>query len=125
MTALHGTSDPIVPFEGGITNIGSATEGLFVTHDRAVQKWIEINHCSNSPTVTNTPDNANDGTTITESEYKNGTNGTQVTGYVINNGGHTWPGGWQYLPEILIGKTTGNLNASEVICDFFKAHPKP
>ena len=58
----------------------------------------------------------------TESDYKNG---TEVINYVIETGGHTWPGDWQYLPQIVIGKTTKNLNASEVTWGFFKAHPKP
>jgi poly(3-hydroxybutyrate) depolymerase len=37
-------------------------------------------------------------------------------------GGHTWPGGLQYFPERMIGKTTHNLDASEEIVDFFKRH---
>jgi len=42
--------------------------------------------------------------------------------YVVEGGGHTWPGGWQYFPERIIGKTTVNMDASEEIMAFFKRH---
>ena len=124
MMYIHGTSDWIVPIEGGTTSIGEATDGVFLSHNDAVNTWVKINECSTSPVTTTIPDNAHDGTTITKSEYDNGANATSVLSYVIENGGHTWPGGWQYLPEALVGKTTGNLNASETIWAFFNSHPK-
>jgi len=41
----------------------------------------------------------------------------------VIGGRHTWPGGLQYLPESVIGKTSREFNASEVIWQFFKEHP--
>jgi polyhydroxybutyrate depolymerase len=38
-------------------------------------------------------------------------------------GGHTWPGGPQYLPEAIIGKTSREFNVSELIRQFFKEYP--
>ncbi|MCX6008557.1 MAG: hypothetical protein NTW48_00675 [Chloroflexi bacterium] len=49
--------------------------------------------------------------------------GAEVVLYAIEGGGHTWPGGLQYLPELVIGKTSREFNASEVIWQFFKEHP--
>ena len=43
---------------------------------------------------------------------------------VVDGGGHTWPGGHQYLPEWIIGKTSRDIDANEVIWDFFKKHIK-
>ena len=40
--------------------------------------------------------------------------------YTIDGGGHTWPGGLQYLPERIIGKTSKDLDANQLIWDFFK-----
>ena len=40
----------------------------------------------------------------------------------LHGGGHTWPGGYQYLPEFLIGKTNRDLDASETIWNFFKGY---
>jgi polyhydroxybutyrate depolymerase len=45
-----------------------------------------------------------------------------VVFYQIENGGHTWPGGRQYLPKAVIGATTRAFDASEVIAQFFVAH---
>jgi polyhydroxybutyrate depolymerase len=42
--------------------------------------------------------------------------------YTIEGGGHTWPGGPQYLPVFLVGKASHNLDATQVIWDFFKKH---
>jgi poly(3-hydroxybutyrate) depolymerase len=39
-------------------------------------------------------------------------------------GGHTWPGGYQYLPEFLIGRTSRDFKATSIIWNFFNAHPK-
>jgi polyhydroxybutyrate depolymerase len=121
---IHGTSDRIVPIEGGTTSIGEATDGVFLSHNNAVNTWVKINKCNINPVTTTISDNAHDETTITKSEFDNGVNSTLVVSYIIENGGHTWPGGWQYLPVAAVGKTTKNLNASETIWTFFNSHPK-
>jgi len=38
----------------------------------------------------------------------------------VRNGGHTWPGGKQYLGKKLIGFTNRDIDACEVIWEFFK-----
>jgi polyhydroxybutyrate depolymerase len=38
--------------------------------------------------------------------------------YTIDGGGHTWPGGTQYLPASIVGKTTRNLDASQTLWAF-------
>jgi len=37
----------------------------------------------------------------------------------VNGGGHTWPGGKQYLPVKLIGKASRELDAGKEIISFF------
>jgi polyhydroxybutyrate depolymerase len=112
---LHGTKDPIVSYNGG---------KMFGRHifsqQEILKKWAAMNHCNPKPVITQIPDTAHDGTSIVKEEY-NSVNGLKVIGYTINNGGHTWPGGWQYMPQFIIGKTTRNLNACETIWDFFKS----
>ena len=83
-------------------------------------KWIAINGCNSTPTITDLPDIANDRTTIKQKVYSGGTNGSEVVSYVVLNGGHTWPQGYQYLNEAIIGKTSQDMNACEVIWTFFK-----
>ena len=49
---------------------------------------------------------------------------SEVVFYRIDDGGHTWPGGKQYLPKAIIGPTTRALDASEVIAQFFLTHAR-
>jgi polyhydroxybutyrate depolymerase len=63
-----------------------------------------------------------DGTTVTWESCAGGRDGTEVVLYAIEGGGHTWPGGYQYLPEFLIGKTCMDIKACEIIWDFFARH---
>src|SRR5713101_9388893 len=52
--------------------------------------------------------------------YGGGKRSTEVIVYTIEGGGHTWPGGPQYLPVLLVGKASPNLDATETIWGFFK-----
>jgi polyhydroxybutyrate depolymerase len=115
---IHGTSDPLCLFTGGVMTAGFG--GTILSHFQAIDKWVTLNGCNTTPTVTDLPDIANDGTTIKRRVYSGGTNGAEVVSYVVLNGGHTWPQGFQYLPEAAIGKTSQDLNACEIIWTFFK-----
>jgi polyhydroxybutyrate depolymerase len=114
---IHGTKDPIVSFNGG-----KLFGRRVFSHRDIIKKWIALDNCDAVPITTNIPDNAHDGTSIVKEEYRNPANGLKVISYTINNGGHTWPGGWQYFPKFIVGKTTHNLNACDVIWDFFKPY---
>lgn len=114
---IHGTKDPIVPYKGG-SLFGQA----IYSHSDIIKKWVAINNCNPKPVIINIPDKAGDGTSIIKEEYTNVATGVQVISYTVINGGHTWPGGNQYLPSFIIGKTTKNLNACQAIWDFFKQY---
>ncbi|MGY4536992.1 polyhydroxybutyrate depolymerase [Mucilaginibacter sp. UYNi724] len=114
---MHGTKDPVFSNKGG-----KFFGRLTYSQDRVIKLWATIDKCSSTPVVSSLPDTANDGTSIVKEEYSNPNNGVKVVGYTINNGGHTWPGGWQYLPRFIVGKTTKNLDACQVIWDFFKQY---
>ncbi|TSJ39399.1 prolyl oligopeptidase family serine peptidase [Mucilaginibacter corticis] len=114
---IHGTTDPIVAYNGG-----KLFGRRVFSHQDIISKWVELDKCEKEPIVTDIPDTARDGTSILKEEYRNPENGLKVISYSVVNGGHTWPGGWQYLPQFIVGKTTRNLNACEVIWDFFKPY---
>lgn len=117
---IHGTTDPLVPFTGGQMTAAGTAGGIILSHFQAIDKWVAINGCNATPTITDVPDIANDGTTIKQRVYSGGTNGSEVVSYVVLNGGHTWPQGIQYLSEAIIGKTSQDMNGCEVIWAFFK-----
>ena len=41
----------------------------------------------------------------------------------IDGGGHTWPGGIQFLPALLIGTVNHDINAGEAAWRFFQETP--
>jgi polyhydroxybutyrate depolymerase len=117
---IHGTNDRLVPITGGEMTAGGTAGGFILSHTQTIDKWVALNKCNSNPVITDLPDIANDGTTIKQSVYGNGTNGAEVVSYIIDNGGHTWPQGFQYLSEAIIGKTSQDMNGCEVIWSFFK-----
>jgi len=118
---LQGTNDPLVPLAGGTLGHNTAG-GVVLSHDATVQTFVKLDRCSVPPKKEHIPDRAGDGTTIDVTAYSPCTNDTEVRGYVVNGGGHGWPGGRQYFPASLIGKTSKNMDASELIWEFFSRH---
>ncbi|MEP2935354.1 MAG: PHB depolymerase family esterase [Gilvibacter sp.] len=117
---INGTADPLVPYNGGQIKVFRKTRGEILSTDDYINFWIANNDCNSDPSRTDLPDSKPyDGTTVTVSQYDCDT-GNPVVLYRVNGGGHTWPGGKQYLGKRLIGVTSREFNACEVIWDFFK-----
>ncbi len=127
---IHGTADPGWPYDGGenaksLWNYIGATPGKFISIPQTVADWVKRNGCNYSEAKDEAlPVIVNDDTTVTKTSYPACKNGADVVFYKIENGGHTWPEGWQYFPVSMVGITSRNLNANEVILDFFQDHPK-
>ncbi|MBI4846328.1 MAG: hypothetical protein HY810_07660 [Candidatus Omnitrophica bacterium] len=124
--AINNVNDPLMPFAGGnITGpVGFKKLGKVLSTSDTIRFWVNHNNCSISPVITHEPDNnPEDGTWIQKEIYGNGKDGTEVILYAITGGGHTWPGGYPYLNEKIIGKTSRDIDANEVIWDFFEKHP--
>jgi len=127
VVAINNVNDPLVPYEGGsiYSSIRRINLGKVLSVDESIGFWVNRNQCSDLPVVVEEPDtDPKDGTRVTRKEYIDGTDGTVVVLYSIDGGGHTWPGGFQYLPAWIVGKTCRDINASEVIWSFFKRHSR-
>jgi len=118
---IQGTQDPLVPFQGGPLG-KKGDRGEVLSHDAAIQKFVALNHCTPSPRRQKIPDTENDGTSTKVAIYDGCIAETEVRGYTVDDAGHTWPGGMQYLPASIIGKTSRDFDASEVIWQFFATH---
>lgn len=121
--AINNVDDPVVPFDGGeiYGNFGKELLGRVLSVDQSIGYWVKKNGCSPVPVITEEPDrDPADGTRVTRKEYVNEDDGTEVILYIVHGGGHTWPGGLQYLPSRVIGKTSRDIDANEVIWSFFK-----
>jgi polyhydroxybutyrate depolymerase len=121
---MNGTNDPLERWEGGEIRFGRNTFGLVLSVADTVKFWVDKDQCSPSPTITQLPDkDPSDGTIVRTETYQGCKDSAEVVLYAIEGGGHTWPGGLQYLPEWVIGKTCRDFDASEVIWQFFSEHP--
>ena len=78
VVSLHGTSDQVVPYDGG--------EGL-VPVDEVLAYWRGFNKTSTAPAEASGDDR---GTTIQHYSYADGDNGTSVEHYKVVGGGHVW-----------------------------------
>jgi polyhydroxybutyrate depolymerase len=117
---IHGTKDRRVPANGGVLH----ASGHILSTAESAAFWARRNGCSVSTPITeNLETRANDGTWVQHTRYPGCEPEASVELYTIVNGGHAWPGGFPYLPTMIIGKTSRNFDASAAIWDFFEAHP--
>lgn len=116
---MNGTDDPLVPYNGGFVKVFKKTRGEIISTDDLIQFWKEKNACTNKEVI-KPKDKYDDGTSLIIEKYTVCKTGGSLLLYKIEGGGHTWPGGKQYLGEKLIGKTSKEINACDEIWNFFK-----
>lgn len=119
VVVMDGTEDPSIVWERGQIRAEGKTLSVYDT----VLFWVHHNDCSESPQVTMLEDtDPDDGTTVQMEVYSQGEKETEVILYTIEGGGHTWPGSPRSSFDV--GGTSYDITASEVIWQFFRAHPK-
>lgn len=116
---FHGTDDENAPFKGGKGRGPSGTNFFSVEH--SIQAWVKANGCDKVPVVTQFPDTAKDGTSVSRKTYGSGKEGAEVVLIEITGGGHTWPGQEPRLKAL--GKSTKNISANDLMWEFFEKHP--
>ncbi len=118
---FHGTNDTVVP-PGG-PNAGTPPFLTFKSVEATLQIWTAHNGCPNEPTVIDLPDLVEDGTTVQQRTFAPGREGAEVIYYRIQNGSHSWPGQKSILA--ILGPITYDINANDLMWDFFQRHPLP
>jgi polyhydroxybutyrate depolymerase len=123
---INGTADPLVPYNGGRVGGPFVGQGDSIPVPQALLVWVGTDGCSQTPRISTVPhvDPKNDTTSTTIQAFAGCRNRTSVQLYTVTGGGHTWPGGPQYLPPFIIGVTADDFNASEAMWQFFAAHPR-
>ncbi len=127
LLAINNLNDPLVPYDGGeiYGHFHKLKLGKVLSVNESVGFWVKRNRCSSVPIITEEPDrDPRDGTRVTREEFTNGIDATEVILYTVDGGGHTWPGGFQYLPAWIIGRTSRDIDANIVIWSFFKKHTR-
>ena len=108
--ACDGQGVPMIVFQG--TDDGNVPYADTVA---AVQQWADHNGCTG--TADTTPISAH----VSKQAWSDCSGGDVVL-YTIDGGGHTWPGANPDLGGV--GETTDEINASQLMWQFFQAHPK-
>jgi polyhydroxybutyrate depolymerase len=121
---MNGTEDPLVPFEGGQVHFFRREFGEVISTPDTVAFWVAANGCSATPRTEQLPDlDPRDGTRIQVDTYSGCEAGVSVVLYTVEGGGHTLPGGTQYVLRFVIGRVSQDLHAGEAIWEFFEAAP--
>ena len=126
---FHGTADPIVPYAGGpirpLGGLGSrgdaerrAGRGGVAPVETVAADWATANGCPPEPVVETLPVSAGD-LPVTRFTWT-APGHPAVVLHRIEGGGHTWPGGEQYLPPRLVG-TVARLDATGIVLERFSA----
>jgi polyhydroxybutyrate depolymerase len=111
---IDGTEDKLMPWAGGEI-VGERGAVLSAT---ATAQTFTLRIGSPVETVEPLPSFANaDPTRVKRHRWKTGS-GAEIVLYEVEGGGHTWPGGAQYLPEAVIGRTSRQIDASREIIEF-------
>lgn len=119
-----GRQDPLMPFNGGFLNKLFHDRGSIAPASEAAKYWVTANACTPSPTVSvDMPDvDQNDGTRVKFAQFSGGKRNTEVAIFGIDGGGHTWPGSTANAPVNVVGNTSNDINATQLMWEFFQRH---
>jgi polyhydroxybutyrate depolymerase len=118
---FHGSADPIVPYEGGRMGSPLLQWAAGITHappafvgvEDWVAFWAEGNGCDSVPGPVAQQGDAHG------VRYTGCDDDAEVVLYSIEQGGHTWPGGF---PLPAVGKTSRDIDATREMWRFFQSH---
>ena len=115
---FNGTDDPIMPWLGGPIKGPWRRRGQVLSAEDTFEAWTKLGDCALPTTHMARNKVAHDGTSLVLHVARECQGDAEVRLYEILGGGHTWPGSTQYLPQRLVGKVSGELNASDEIWNF-------
>jgi polyhydroxybutyrate depolymerase len=115
---FHGTRDEFIPFTGG-----RGAKSIFGTNYRStedsIRAWVKANGCDETPTIDVLAEGG-DGLKVTRRTYGSGRDASEVSLVVIEGGGHTWPG--MKSTAAVLGRSTLNVSANDLLWEFFQKH---
>jgi polyhydroxybutyrate depolymerase len=120
MAFMNGTSDPAMPYEGGVMQNPQVLPVVPV--DSVVRRWVTHNRCRTEVDVLRVPDVvAADNSTVDVYRYTDCECAADVAFYHILNGGHTWPGVLIEAQSSILGPTNLDISGSDELWGFFRS----
>ena len=114
---IIGRDDPLELPRGGVLQI-RGEQVVQPPIDQNLAQWRALDGCSAMPS----DDARSSG--VEKVTFDECHDGAEVVEYFVDDMGHVWPGGVNRLPARLVGKPSDKLNATDVIWNFFKTHPR-
>ena len=118
---IVGDRDPLVPYAD--SRVGPGGDRM-LSSAQTLAFWSQVNRAGPGVTRTLMEDVEDDGTTAVREDYAVGPGGRALTRVTVMGGGHAWPGGSGRAPERMVGKSSRDFDAGEVIWDFFSQQPR-
>lgn len=118
---MHGTADRSVRYEGVLRPIGPDATRVRIAGSipDAVQYFARHNGCNTEGVRRDFPQRGQSpGTNVSHLLLNSCSSGAPVSFYVINGGGHNWPGA-ETLDRSVFGDVNLDINAGEEIWAFF------
>jgi polyhydroxybutyrate depolymerase len=109
---IHGTADKVVAYDG--------KPGGYLSAQDSYAYWLKRNDISATASRRTINPDTGDGTDVSWIEQSNGQQTVALA--TVREGGHTWPGADAFNVGLPIGKTTRDIDANEVIWQFFEKH---
>ena len=123
---IHGTADPVIPYEATEIEAGPGNPRAVLPVPETAALLAARNGCTGETSETALPDiDPNDGTRTHVVHHHGCPDTAEVLLYRVEGGGHTWPGGREPWPGFIVGKTSRDFSATEVIWEFFSRHSLP
>jgi polyhydroxybutyrate depolymerase len=109
---MHGLQDQNVSFRGGV-GANAMEKVARASVPETIDFWLVRNGCSRDDFQ-----ETRKGAAVCR-RYRPREGGKPVVFWTVEDGGHTWPGGRSSLPESMVGAINQDIQASDVIWDFF------
>jgi polyhydroxybutyrate depolymerase len=125
---INGVKDPIITWQGKIRKVRYAFRDSVITSvPEAVAFWRKHNGCALNPESKLVVHAAKGIRGAEIRTFPGCRDSAEVKQIILERGGHTWPGSDHKVwpGGVLVGPTTHDINATEAIWEFFKAHPIP
>ncbi|HUK31849.1 MAG TPA: hypothetical protein VLV89_12095 [Candidatus Acidoferrum sp.] len=119
---INGTADPIITYSG---RPGLSVRFPLLGAKDTLKLWSKMDGCGSKPVRTKIAPQSPGGMETQVDTYNDCHEGGDAVLYSVVKGGHSWPGGDPYMPEKIAGATSHDLDAGEIIWQFFAAHPFP
>jgi polyhydroxybutyrate depolymerase len=121
---IHGTEDTFMPFPGGRIAEGKTVRdlGQVLSADATIAAFKRVNACAGVKETKSLDKKKGDGTIAVVSDYD--CKRAPLRHIVIQGGGHTWPGARTgIVADLVLGRTSKEMDATAEIWSFFKALP--